>query len=83
MAPLAHGQWGTLQGAGARGDRLAVKLTHRWASSCRGQCHLWGLIVFKWIQSFSTAGHPLWRSYSAYVAPNLRTWQTIADQNRP
>jgi len=35
------------------------------------------------IQSFSTAGHPLWRSYSAYVAPNLRTWQTIADQNRP
>jgi len=35
------------------------------------------------VQSFSTAGHPLWRSYSAYVAPDLHTWQTIADQNRP
>jgi len=35
------------------------------------------------VQSFSTAGHPLWRSYSAYVVPYLHTWQTIADQNRP
>ena len=40
-------------------------------------------LVGKQLQSFSTAGHPLWRSYSAYVAPDLHTWQTIADQTHP
>jgi len=37
----------------------------------------------KGIEPFSTAGHPMWLSFSAYVALDLHTWRTIADQNRP
>jgi len=40
-------------------------------------------VRLRWrIQSFCTAGNPSWRSYSAYVTPDLRTRRTIADRNR-